>query len=231
MIGGLIHETAAQGGQRIHEWFGQIRNSRRTRDRLDKRRGLSEAVKHQKALEQARFNLDQMEASFRAGDGAYEIHLNNFLASAQSVLLALNKSFGRAQGYVAWTAGRSSRLPTDGKVFKELRNISLKEGPVENAAVFTGWRLPEGDTLPAHATVEMPWTETRTGRPVSRDVTVKNVDGTTKVYKDALEHDFMVVAESQGKTYRLDAVITQARAYLQAIAAEVEEAERLFSRN
>ena len=183
-------------------------------------------MRHREKFDEARFHLKQMEASFRAGDANHQHYFNSFLSSAQAVFFCLNKEFNSRPLYDTWKDKRSARLPPIAKTFKELRNVSEKEGPVKNSGVITGFSF--GQPLPAHATFTGPWMDTRTGKLTSNKGTITTIEGVkTEVDVEPL-YDFVVVVESGGKTYRLERVLSDSRAYLDAIQKELEETERKF---
>lgn len=185
------------------------------------------AVRHREKFAEAAFNLDKLQESFRLANGEAQHHLNNFLSSVQAVLWCLNKEFSGCEGYQEWATNRSDRLPPDARTFKELRNISLKEGPVKNLGVVLGFDFgAAGIVIPAHATVEFPWIETATGRPVSYKAIIKTLDGEETEVQPVVLHDFTVTVESDGKLYHLSAVIAEAHSYLAALEGECAEAER-----
>ena len=185
-------------------------------------------MRHRDQFKLAQFNLQKLEESFRRADGEYEYHFNNFLSSVQAVFWALNKQFSKCDGYEQWSQERTKRLPSDAKIFKELRNISVKEGPVKNSSVVLGFDFgAAGITIPAHAEVVFPWVETATGKPVSYRAVIKTVDGLETEVEPVVVHDFIVIVESQGKEFRLDAAISQSKIYLDAVEKEIAAAENM----
>lgn len=187
-------------------------------------------MRYRDKFEEVSFHLKKIEESFRAADGSYVHYFNSFLSSAQSVFFCLNKEFNRYPLYDNWKNKRSARLPDTARVFKELRNVSEKEGPVRNTAVVVGFALGEGVGLPAHATFSSPLINTHTGHPVSSKGTITTIEGVTREVEALALHDFVVVVESNGKTYRLDRVISDARLYADAIRIEIESTEKKFMR-
>ncbi len=185
-------------------------------------------MRHREKFEEMSFHLNKMEESFRVADGSYVHYFNSFLSSAQSVFFCLKKEFGKHPLYVNWANKRSQRLPDMAKVFKELRNVSEKEGPVKNAAVVVGFSLGEGVGLPAQATFTSPIIDTHTGHPLSTKGTITTKDGVTTEVDALAFHDFAVVVEFGGKTYRLNRVISDARLYAQTLRGEIEAAEKRF---
>jgi hypothetical protein len=183
-------------------------------------------MRHRDKFDEASFHLQKMEESFRAADGNYLHYFNSFLSSAQSVFFCLNKEFNKHPLYENWQKKRSTRLPDTAKVFKELRNVSEKEGPIQNAAVIVDFALKDG--LPAHATFTSPIINSRTGQPVFSKGTITTKDGVTTEVEAVALHDFLVVVKSDKKTYRLDRVICDARLYAKAIFGEIEAAEKRF---
>lgn len=183
-------------------------------------------MRHREKLEEVVFNLNQMENSFRAGDGSYQHYFNSFLSASQSVFFCLNKEFNKHPLYEGWQKKRPDRLPPTARTFKELRNVSEKEGPVKNSGVITGFSF--GQPLPAHATFTGPWMDTHTGKLTSTKGTITTVEGVkTEVDVEPL-YDFSVVVASGNKVYRLERVISDSRAYVDAIRKEIEEAEKRF---
>ena len=185
-------------------------------------------MRHREKFEEVVFHLHEMQTSFIAGDGKYQHYFNSFLSAAQSVFFCLNKEFNKHLLYDGWQKKRGSRLPEVARTFKELRNISEKEGPVKNSAVFTGMALQKGTTLPAHATFTGPYIDTRTGKPTSNRGTITTKEGVATEVELDMVHDFVVVIQSDGKTYKLDRVISDARLYADAIRTEMEQAEKKF---
>lgn len=183
---------------------------------------------HNKQLELARYNLISVEDSFIAGDMNFEYHLNNFLSSAQAVLHIMNKSFAKNDKYEDWKNKRTERLPESAKKFKELRNISLKEGPIEHEACVVDIRMPEGVIIPPFAELITPWIDTYTGKLVG-DMVINYRDGSKKVIKPIVVNDFMIQVESDGKEYKIDRFITQSKEYLVALEREIRFAENHFS--
>ena len=185
-------------------------------------------MRHRDKFDEMTFHLKKMEESFRGADRNYVHYFNSFLSSAQSVLFCLNKEFGKHPLYDNWKNKRSDRLPPTAKAFKNLRNVSEKEGPVKNAGFVIEFSLPEGVILPAHATFTSPFIDTHTGRPVSSKGTITTLEGVTTEIEALSLHDFIVVVESDRKTYKLNHVITDARSYSEAIRSEIEATEKRF---
>ena len=183
-------------------------------------------MRHREKFEEVVFHLNEMETSFIAGDGKYHHYFNSFLSAAQSVFFCLNKEFNRHPLYENWQKKRSARLPDTAKIFKELRNISQKEEPIRNVGVVVDFELEEG--LPPQATFTSPVINSRTGQPVSSKGTITTKDGVMTEVEALALHDFIVVVKSNGKTYRLDQVISDARLYANAILGEIEAAEKRF---
>lgn len=185
-------------------------------------------MRHHDKYKEMSFHLNKMEESFRAADESYVHYFNSFLSSAQSVFFCLNKEFGKHPLYGNWQKKRSERLPNTAKVFKELRNVSEKEGPVKNATVVIGFTLGEGIGLPAGATFSSPLMNTRTGHPISSSGTITTKEGITTQVEALAYHDFTVVVKSDGKTHHLDRVISDARLYAVAILDEINATENRF---
>lgn len=178
-----------------------------------------------KKLSEAQYNLNLVEELFTKRDKNMEHALNNFLSSAQSVFWVLNKEFDKNVGYKEWSDKRGERLPKDARIFKELRNISLKQYPVEHTGVVLGFQV---ENLPAHATVSTPWIDTRIGKPVSNKCIIKTKEGEEYEVDGLAVHDFIVHITSDKKEYTIEKFITQAREYLVAIAKEVEFTIKIF---
>ena len=185
-------------------------------------------MRYLEKYEEMSFHLTKMEESFRVADGSYLHYFNSFLTSAQSVFFCLNKEFAKHPLYENWKSKRSQHLPETAKVFKELRNVSEKEGPVKNTAVVVGLTLGEGNVLPPNATFTSPMMNTRTGQPLSSKGTITTEDGVATEVEAVAIHDFVVMVESGRKTYRLQHVISDARAYSQAIRREIVATENRF---
>lgn len=186
-------------------------------------------MRHRDQFQLALFNLQKLEESFRQANGEYEHNLNSFLSSVQAVFWSLNKKFTKCTGYEQWSKGRSDRLPPEAKIFKELRNISLKEGPIKNSGVILGFDFgAAGITIPAHATVTFPWIDRVTGKPSSYKAVIETVDGHKTEVQPVVLHDFSVTVESDEKVYHLDHVILSAKAYLDAVKKEIITAEEQY---
>ena len=183
-------------------------------------------MRHREKFEEAQFHLEKMEASFRAGNNSHQHYLNSFLSATQSVFFCLNKEFNGLPRYCTWRDKRSDRLPSIAKIFKELRNISEKEGSVKNSVVITGFTFEQ--PLPAHATFTGPWLDTITGKLASNKGTITTIEGTTIEVDVEPLYDFTVVVTSGNKVYRLEQVVFDSRCYLEAIQKEMDEAERRF---
>lgn len=186
---------------------------------------------YRKKLDEVQYHLKKMQEAFEAKDPDLVHSLNAFLSAAQSVIWVLNKAFNKKDGYSTWEKSRPERLPAEGRVFKELRNVSIKEGPVENKSVIIGFRLGEGTNEPAlgpHETFTSPSIDTQTGELLGKP-TVTSADGKTTREVDAMVlYDFGVAVESKGKVYSLPAVIKAGEAYLDALTREVDETQQRF---
>ena len=190
------------------------------------------AAPYRRKLQEAEFHLKQTADAFVTGDSSFVHSFNAFLSAAQSVIWVLNKSFSKRDGYLTWTESRPDRLPAEARVFKELRNVSIKRGPVENTSVIIGWHLGAGSDEPALGPNEAftsPMIDRLTGE-VHGVATVTSADGRTTREVDAQAiYDFGIVAQSGSKVLALDAVVTTARQYLSALRREIDECERSFS--
>ena len=173
-----------------------------------------------------------MEQAFSRSDPNLVHSLNAFLSAAQSVPWLLNKAFDKKPGYKQWQDARSGRLPATARTFKNLRNVSLKEEPVENSSMILGFRLGEGANEPGlgpHETFTGPWVNTETGEIKGR-ATVKSADGKHTREVDVIAvHDFGVEVQSKGNTYSIPAVITAGREYIESLAKEVQETVKRFA--
>ena len=184
---------------------------------------------HREKLAEAKYNLGTVKESFEKNDGNFEHCLNNFLSSAQSILWALNKSFSKKQGYEKWILKRGERLPVTSKHFKELRNITVKEGPVRSESIKIGFNFgPEGIPIPARATFTSPVIDTWTNKIIGKGI-IETAEGEKlEVNPAQIIHDFSVKVESAGKMYAIDSFIKDATDYLLALEKEIEETEELF---
>jgi hypothetical protein len=162
-----------------------------------------------------------------SGDINFECHLNNFLSSAQAVIHNLNTSFSKNKEYKNWANERTERLPRIAGIFKELRNISLKEGPVEHEACIVDVRMPEEVIIPPYAELITPWIDTQTGKVVG-DLVINYPDGSKKSFKPIVVHDFMIQVESGKKVYKIDRFLTKAKEYVSALENEINFAEENF---
>ena len=182
-------------------------------------------------VEEAAYHLREVHAAFLAADPNLVHALNAFLSAAQSVIWTLNKAFSKRSGYTKWQEARSGRLPPDAKLFKELRNVSVKEAPVRNNSVIVEFRLGDGTSqagLGPHETFTSPFINSLTGQVLGK-ATVTSADAKTTREVDALAlHDFGVEVTSDGKTHSLPAFVTAGRTYLAALAREIAETERRF---
>lgn len=107
--------------------------------------------------------------------------------------------------------------------------MSLKEGPIKNLNIVLNLDFGSaGITIPAHAEVLCPVFDTWTGKVLSYKATIRTADGQSYEVEPVVLHDFDVAVESNGKLIQINAVITQARAYMTAISDEMSEAERRF---
>ena len=173
-----------------------------------------------------------MEEYFRDADINYIHSFNAFLASAQSVIFCLNKEYNNCVMYDNWKDKRSSRLPVEARIFKNLRNVSEKEGPVKNTGVIANFDFGgAGIVIPPHAEVVTPWIDACTGKLGSNKATITTKEGVTTQVEPLIVHDFIVVVESKGKTYKLDKVITDCRAYARAIIQEIDATEKKFKKS
>lgn len=175
------------------------------------------------------FYLKGMEASFLSNDGSYLHFFNGFLSAAQSVFFCLNKEFSMHPLYQEWQSRRSERLPDVAKIFRELRNVSEKEGPVKNSGTIAEFKFPEGTMLPPFASFTSPSLDTHTGKFVSNKGTITTKDGEKIEVELQQDHDFCVTVQSNGKSFRLGKVIHDARKYATAIQNEMDEAEAKFA--
>ena len=176
---------------------------------------------------EAEYNLNQAQELFLVRDPNLEFCLNNFLSSAQSVFWMLNNSFNKKKNYEDWQKDRTSRLHESSKVFKELRNISLKQYPIQVDKYLLGFKIGESG-LPPEATFSSPMIDSRSGRPMSDKGIIKTKEGKEYLVDAIAIHDFSVNAISDGKEYIIDAFITTARKYLKSIEAEIITTEFKF---
>ena len=72
----------------------------------------------------------------------FQFQLNAFLSASRSVTFVLRKALSEVQGFVPWYERQQARMSADPamRFFRELRNISQKEGPVS----LVGGSLPDG---------------------------------------------------------------------------------------
>ena len=179
--------------------------------------------------EEMEFHLNQMEECFRNGDKNYIHSFNAFLASSHSVIFCLNKEFNSRVMYDNWKNKRSSRLPEIAKTFRNLRNISEKEGPVKNTGVIANFDFGgAGIVIPPHAEVVTPWIDTYTGKLNSKKATITTKEGVATEVEPLIVHDYVVVVKSHGKTYKLDKVIIDSREYAKAIRQEIDKTEKKY---
>lgn len=178
---------------------------------------------------EATYNLEQAQELFLIRSNALEFCINNFLSSVQSIFWMLNKNFSSAKEYTEWQNDRTNRLHEDAKIFKELRNISLKEYPIKVNGIILGFKIEE-PWLPAGATFTSPIIDTRNGSPISNKWTILTIEW-YKYEIDALAiHDFSVNAISNGKVYYIDIFITKAKLYLESIKEEILMTELKFNK-
>ena len=62
----------------------------------------------------------------------------------------------------------------------------------------------------------------------STKATIITKEGVKTEVEPIIIHDFIVVVESHGKTHKLEKVITDAKAYTEAISQEISETEKKF---
>jgi hypothetical protein len=184
-------------------------------------------VNYRAKYNEAFYNLNQAQELFLKRDQDLEICLNNFLSSVQSVFWMLNNSFNKKYNYEKWQMHRSSRLHESSKIFKELRNISLKEYPIEVDKYILGFKIGEPG-LPAGATFTSPMIDSKTGRPLNNKCTIRTKEGNEYEVDAIAIHDFSVNAISDGKEYFIEAFINTAREYLKSIEKEIVSTESKF---
>lgn len=179
---------------------------------------------------EAEFNLDSLQKSFVLGDENFKHYLNNFLSSAQSVFWALNKYFNDVEGYDEWKNSRPERLGDKSRIFKELRNVSVKEGPVKNENIIIDFDFgAAGIIIPPYAQVTSPVIDTRIGKIISK-ATIKTLSGELTEVDPIIVYDFSVVIESHNKIFALDYFLSSARIYMEEINKEIGLAESIFSK-
>lgn len=182
-----------------------------------------------KKYEEALYNLSEVKRSFAKGETSFEHCLNNYLSSVQSVFWVLNTKFSANKSYEDWQKSRTQRLPKYAKVFKELRNISLKEYPLEHSGIINGFDFGAvGITIPPHAEVLCPVLDTYTGKLVSNKATIKLVDGTSYEVEPLIIRDFAVNGISDGKSYNIDFFLKRADEYMGFVKREIATAENRF---
>ena len=180
-------------------------------------------------FDEAKFNLESVKKSFENNDGNFEHCVNNFLSSAQSIIFTLNKSLSKAPGYFEWSEKRSERLPDISKTFKELRNISLKEGSIKSDVVKVGFNFgPNGIHIPFRAKFTSPVIDTWENKIIGKAM-VETHDGKKEEFEAQVIHDFSIKASSAGKTYTVEDFLKNASEYLSLLEKEIETAEHLFS--
>lgn len=184
---------------------------------------------YQKKYNEAKFNLNLLKQSFALGHPEFEHHLNNFLSSAQSVFWMLNKAFGKCDGYENWKSMRSERLSRDFKILKNLRNISLKEKPIEHAEIINGFDFKTaGISIPPLAEAIGPWLDTKTGKFLSNKWEIKTVEGDIKEVEPIVIHDFSVKVESDGKIIQVECFLAKADLFVKEIGDEILATEKNF---
>jgi len=183
---------------------------------------------YSKKYDESAYNFEKIKESFLNNDSNFEHCLNNFLSSAQSVFWILNKEFVSKPDYDEWKNRRSERLPKTAKSFKELRNISLKEGPIKhNGVIFDFDFGGAGIVIPPYAEVTSPVIDTHLGKIVSK-AQIKTVEGDIYEVEPIVIHDFSVKVESGKKIYDIKYFLHEAFQYINAIKKEIEETERSF---
>lgn len=186
-------------------------------------------MKYWDKLNEAEFNFKTLQKDFEEGNLEFEHSLNNFLSSAQSVFWILNKELNGKQGYKEWSSERESRLSNEAKIFKELRNISIKEGPIKHEGAMLGMDFgPEGIILSSNEALITPMINIQTGRASSDKARIESPDGGTKEISFEIFNDFSVKVESNGKNYFIDRFIKSAKLYLADLKKEIESAEQRF---
>lgn len=180
-------------------------------------------------IAEAKYNLESVKKSFADNDGNFEHCVNNFLSSAQSIIFTLNKSLSKTPGYTEWAEKRSERLPDISKTFRELRNISLKEGPVKSDVIKIGFNFgPNGISVPFRAKFTSPIVDT-VGNQIIGKAMVETHDGEREEFEVQAIHDFSIKASSDGKTYNVEDFLKNASEYLSLLEKEVDTAEHLFN--
>jgi hypothetical protein len=183
---------------------------------------------YQKQLSLAKHNLEDLVESFFRRDKFIETRINNFLSSIQSVIWMLNKTFGNFNWYELWKDGRWRRLGEDAKIFKELRNISIKEYPIEVKSIIIWFKI---EYLPAYATFIWPVIDTRNALPISNKWIIRTQDGIEYETECLTVHDFSVNTLSNKKEYYIENFITSARKYIQSIETEITATEKAMNIN
>ena len=183
-----------------------------------------------KKFQEAQYNLRELKVNFAKKEPSFKHCLNNFLSSAQSVFWTLNKEFNKKDQYNTWQEARGSRLPKNSVLFKELRNVSLKEGPIEHAGIINDFDFgAAGITIPPFAEVFTPWIETKTGKLQSDIAQIKTVDGEIYEVRPLIIHDFCINLISDNKLIEIKTFLHDADNYLASIKKEIIEAENKFN--
>lgn len=182
-----------------------------------------------KKYQEAEYNFQKVKGCFLKNDISFEHCLNNFLSSAQSVFWILNKEFSSKNNYETWKNDRSKRLPEKAKLFKELRNISLKEGPIKHEGVIFDFDFgAAGIIIPPYAKVYSPVIDRELGKPASNKAQIETIDGKTYEVEPIIVHDFVVKVESDKKLYEIKYFLITGTEYLDSIRKEIEATETKF---
>lgn len=95
--------------------------------------------KSRSKFNEAKYFYEQMESKFKERKNEEFKHcINAFLSSARSVTFVLQKEFGKYKGFDEWYELQKEKKFKAGKIkkFVTLRNISLKEEPINPRYVF-----------------------------------------------------------------------------------------------
>lgn len=179
-----------------------------------------------KKFNEAKYNLEEVTRLFSERSNRLEFALNNFISSAQSIFWILNKEFKIKNGYDEWIKNRSERLPLESKIFKELRNISLKEYPIELGGMMISYEVLS--EIPPFAQFIGPTFDTVNRIFLSNKGIIITQDGREYGVDLKFNYDFLVIAISNSKEYKIENFIAKSVIYLEAIKSEIDKTEVLF---
>ena len=157
----------------------------------------------------------------------FEPNMNAFLGAARSVTFVMQKEFASVPGFREWWDKHPAKTDAQFAKFRDLRNVSVKEGSIKHSRIVTGFSFgDEGLRVKGKSVLTSPVVSfDKPGIPTT--FTLKDASGERKIEAMPI-HDFHIKVESGGKTIEIENFLKESGTYLKKLASIGEECERKF---